>query len=621
MAAAALATTATTATTTPSLLPPAPSAYTCALLSNVVYYDAKSDRDRETPAGWRCIKFKDRDSEGKDIGYRGGIWVNDATKQIVVAHQGSHTLYSWLEDLRSIVSGIRGAFTSAAIDLANDEALADPKYANYRVVHTGHSLGGFLAQCCVFFSKRRELKSTTELSAIVFDSPGAVEYFEDNLASNIRSETPAINIATLNIQNYCARPNIVNTFGAHTGTLWHLQQPNNMRFSFVSSHLLEDHIIPGFNRATGELNDWRQMTDWPSASYQSLFSATATAAKTVINTLLQTISFPFRVVRSAASAVTGITGGGAAAVAAGGGAGGGAAATATYTSPFALNDTEIAAFEKLATGDVSHRPALAGAEARITAALTAHYAHLDILASKGSLGAQHFDEPIRDFMWQWDKVQQHADPGLVGEVRTKFRETYGISDAEMQTLDAFNLKWDDNKATVALKEGARVPNIFVFQTQLQELLVRHERDGVLRFTALVSSCFVRMATYKRDLDFLAKRMTSTEESVEGEMAGINTEILRLRAELKKQKEELQALLKAPTSTFNATVEKLIAKNGGTATGFTFNTTPPGGTYTFKEGIAEGTGALVTAFVFNSSTVTAPPPAAARGGAGEPSTEL
>ena len=266
-----------------AILPTNPSPYEYALLSRAAYYNDIHDleaRDKSTydaldQRGWRL-----QASIVEKNGYFGSIWVHDDTCQLVIAHRGSENIESWLTDYESVIQRRKGTFIRSALDtLSHDDVLHYEKQG-YRISSTGHSLGGFLAQVCVYWSKRREFQApstgassssdsgtntariASNLRAMVFDSPGAYDFMRA-LQSNLPAEQRTINLDTLDIHNFCPTLTVVNTFGTQAGTMWHLGGTSeDVALPFFNAHKMEN-FLHCFNPATGQAHRPMQITDWP----------------------------------------------------------------------------------------------------------------------------------------------------------------------------------------------------------------------------------------------------------------------------------------------------------------------------------------------------------------------
>jgi|GEM_PF-5231516 len=281
--------------TTPLRLPVNPSPYEYALISQLAYH---SDLANPVPLPAECHDaYQFLSSHGwrvetdiEENGYHASIWVNAITKQVVLAHRGSQNADSWLTDLESVIHLRPGSFVHSAVASLSHSRVLALREQGYRFSTTGHSLGGFLAQICVFWSQRHELEQTyyPDMSAVVFDSPGAVEFL-NALSSNNISQKENIIISQLNIQNFCAMPTVVSTFGTSTGTIWHLSGAEQIRFGFVMDHLM-GNIVLGLNPETGQPYHFRQMIDWPQVDYSPYQNLTSA----VEHIKIEAVKLPFK---------------------------------------------------------------------------------------------------------------------------------------------------------------------------------------------------------------------------------------------------------------------------------------------------------------------------------------
>lgn len=262
------------------ILPPPLKPLTYGWMSQSIYsdepWDAKYEdsnphiqqaRQKLLREGWSLIKFISEAS-----GYIGGVFSHDEIKQVVVAHRGSQNLDSWITDLETVAQGSPGEFVRSALRLADDPYVLALRLKGYRISHTGHSLGGFLAQVCVYWGNRQLSGDNhlydPDLSAVTFDSPGSVDFIKV-MMPNLPSEAAQVNLDQLKIQNYCATPTIVSTYGTHLGTVWHLRGDGaDGRLAFVNNHKL-DVILERFSVASGYPIAVRQMQDWPRADYSA----------------------------------------------------------------------------------------------------------------------------------------------------------------------------------------------------------------------------------------------------------------------------------------------------------------------------------------------------------------
>ncbi len=304
-----------TSTAHQAVMPPSP--YEYALMSTAIYEDHDPTCINTDVAGSRHTATPEQQAlqaQGWELadlirtasGYYGGLYLHHARQQVVIAHRGSQNVDSWVTDLQSIVGAKPGGFVQDAI-LALSHPLVQQycraidtgvgaatqpdtgdatTLSSYQLTTTGHSLGGFLAQVCVFWAQQPQFAAThyPDISAMVFDSPGALDLLEV-LQSNLVSERARIRLAHLDIQNFCPMPTFASTLGRHVGTVWYLgANPKTMRFAFFIGHKTKT-IIQQFDPATGQPKVFYRMPDWPQADYRNYASLTSTLQHTVSSAL------------------------------------------------------------------------------------------------------------------------------------------------------------------------------------------------------------------------------------------------------------------------------------------------------------------------------------------------
>ncbi|MEZ4662931.1 MAG: WXG100 family type VII secretion target [Caldilineaceae bacterium] len=149
-----------------------------ALLSQAAYEEGgqfpASSKEYLEKRGWRPFA-----TYSNDYGYSGTAYINTKTKEVVIAHRGTDSLFG--------IDGLGGTDTDDDIMIASGKApqqyeksqafvnrvhqqMASAGYGDYTVKHTGHSLGGVLAD--LHASQRNE-------QAITFENPGSKEILGD----------------------------------------------------------------------------------------------------------------------------------------------------------------------------------------------------------------------------------------------------------------------------------------------------------------------------------------------------------------------------------------------------------------------------------------------------------
>jgi hypothetical protein len=254
-----------------------PMPYDYALMSQAIYSDDLSIEGTSQPIlkeqqllqekGWGLLAFTLLES-----GYRGGVWAHHANREIVIAHKGSENIESWLTDLETVYRSQVGAFAIEAISLLKHPEVLRCRKEGYNLSTTGHSLGGFLAQVCLYFANHDANPETyyPDMSAYVFDSPGAYDFLK-LIGSNLATEQARIDLHKLNVHNFCAEPTVVSTYGQQVGTLWHVSDPKKTKalFDFANAHRMAI-ILSRFDAETGIPKKGMQMADWPKADYSEV---------------------------------------------------------------------------------------------------------------------------------------------------------------------------------------------------------------------------------------------------------------------------------------------------------------------------------------------------------------
>lgn len=197
----------------------------CAALSLDVYYKLSDSKRPILPNGW--TRFMD--SGDQDNGYFGACYIKNPEKPscVIFAHRGTV-----LNELGTIISNIEAAlnkfilraplqFRSAAkfvieAEIAITNTYPDLDFDTVNGIHTGHSLGGILA----------ELMATGEtISAITFENPGSKpiilkilrdSHFPEKLIQEKLKQLYKMCLA------YQADVNLINTFNEQVGQTFRL---------------------------------------------------------------------------------------------------------------------------------------------------------------------------------------------------------------------------------------------------------------------------------------------------------------------------------------------------------------------------------------------------------------
>ncbi len=182
-----------------------PSIAEYAMLSEHVYHECGAQQDRLTLHGGReIIGWRIHGGDINHIGfftcgYFARIYRNDATKNLVLSHQGTRKKGTGLPALRDAIMDYKGVYKNQteeqhikaietvklAIDCANE--------LGYQLTFTGHSLGGYLAELSMSCAAIEYPLSTgghaIHFRAVTFDSPGCLPYFVNYLKDEEFFET------------------------------------------------------------------------------------------------------------------------------------------------------------------------------------------------------------------------------------------------------------------------------------------------------------------------------------------------------------------------------------------------------------------------------------------------
>lgn len=207
-----------------------PSYHEYALLSSHVYDDDPGNdpgNDKWSDLlgkGWDIHKSVNDESTG----YFGRVYINESTKQIVVAHRGTKSFKSVLEDVFSIFLGGSGSQRKQVYQIILEALQFLFKEENHEYHHlsfTGHSLGAFLADVSVLMAKRiirhedefKEHMKAIHFSAVTFESPGCERAWKQMQPDIPANEFPWKNCDIINFMSF---PNAINAFNRPLGTVY-----------------------------------------------------------------------------------------------------------------------------------------------------------------------------------------------------------------------------------------------------------------------------------------------------------------------------------------------------------------------------------------------------------------
>jgi hypothetical protein len=174
--------------------------------------------DKSLPEGWRVLRSSGVNLQNKadSNGFKGMVFINDATKQVVVACGGTNASVGSMDDLRDLIADasddfrlatgrvptqfIKGAVPLTEAALQQMEAPRD-----YTWTTVGHSLGAVLAE---LLAKQIGMEGIS-VESKTFDSPGS-KSLAGIVTGGMETELYPVTI-------YNSNPNAVNTTNAHLG--------------------------------------------------------------------------------------------------------------------------------------------------------------------------------------------------------------------------------------------------------------------------------------------------------------------------------------------------------------------------------------------------------------------
>ena len=251
---------------------PNPTPKTLSILSAHVYDDPKFLPTLPHP--WE--PFIECDEFLRTNGYFGRVYRNPDTNEFVIAHRGTDSKFYDIDDsLAHFLEKRSQQFTESALPFlqalrttlsGEPHNLSDPV-----IYHTGHSLGGCLAQMTAAYE---HVQGRTIHETCVFDSPGATLALLEDAAGSPLSDP---NVLRDSITNYVARPNWINTKNEHFVKLVGIYPPFDVgrsgttyHFAFPNSFSRQQHAIEGivgcFDPTTGQPKVYSEPTTWPATT-------------------------------------------------------------------------------------------------------------------------------------------------------------------------------------------------------------------------------------------------------------------------------------------------------------------------------------------------------------------
>jgi Ca2+-binding RTX toxin-like protein len=240
-----------------------------ATLSKAVYEGPKDGYAAELPPGYQFITASG-DTESSE-GYFGAAFKSGNT--VVIAHRGTDS-FNDVDDDYAIFVGKHLPDQVKEAEQFTKKIRA--KYGNdVEIIHTGHSLGGGVAQVMALMGKGR---------AVSFDNPGIKGMALNNFGIS--------SINTNKITAYVSAPNAINTAGEHLVNPIQLDRgfapqgdydigvTNYLSYSY-SSHQIKE-MISSFDQVTGQPISTIPYKQWPQgfdAGYNHYVQNTLANAK------------------------------------------------------------------------------------------------------------------------------------------------------------------------------------------------------------------------------------------------------------------------------------------------------------------------------------------------------
>ncbi len=194
--------------------------YDYALLSVEVYRDEDDTLllpPGRLPTGWSILLDAAPELQGN--GYFGSAYFNSETKQLIIAHRGTSPGFEVVKDIGddvwlALLSSATEQFWASAVPFIDAVAIEYIRITGLNpyehVSHTGHSLGGFLAELC----------GARDRSPVVsFDSPGSRPNIQE-LVIGGSFTAGALEWAEGHVTTFNAASNAINTANRQVGKVY-----------------------------------------------------------------------------------------------------------------------------------------------------------------------------------------------------------------------------------------------------------------------------------------------------------------------------------------------------------------------------------------------------------------
>ncbi len=190
-----------------------------AALSNMVYKEKIEEVDKDISSTIGDFREYKAVQHTFEKGCKALAFISERLRHVIIVVRGTKVSYDYQEDADSVLfnkySGYVSQVKEFALKVINKLRL-DSKYADCQISLSGHSLGGWVAQGTL---AELAMAGNDFIRATVIDSPGAKNYLEYVLQTNVQSSSQ-IRAKDLVITNFVSEPNLVNSTGQHSGIVY-----------------------------------------------------------------------------------------------------------------------------------------------------------------------------------------------------------------------------------------------------------------------------------------------------------------------------------------------------------------------------------------------------------------
>ncbi len=208
-------------------------------------------------------------------GYYGQAYLDNNTKQLIIAHRGTDNLISAFTEGQKVDQKVGSKIWELVKDLDDDYEIYSGKIPREQflearkftkkvksvygkefneipnIVHTGHSLGAVLAELCAIADSGK---------AITFESPGTEPLLEElEELTYGQFDFKSFDPKKADIITYNAEPNRINTLHQHVGKVVPLYKEDKVQKAYSEDNLFEnisqhsiDSLLMRFDKRTGK---------------------------------------------------------------------------------------------------------------------------------------------------------------------------------------------------------------------------------------------------------------------------------------------------------------------------------------------------------------------------------